>query len=176
MSELNLLKATALLPSRVMEFRQAFLSAEEYSIPGSRGLHNYESYEDWLRLVKECEKPDNTLLGVQASTYFAVRLDDDTVVGCIELRHTLNEALAFCGGHIGFSTVPTERRKGYATQMLQMMHAEAKKIGLDKVLLTCDIDNIGSYKTIEACGGVREQEEAYELDGEPFYRYWIRVS
>ena len=175
MSDLILLKATSLPDSKVMEFRQAFLSADECSIPGSRGLHNYENYEDWLWLVNECSKPDNTAIGVETSTYFAIREEDDTVVGCIELRHTLNEALAFCGGHIGYSTVPTERRKGYATQMLKMILAEVKKIGLDKVLLTCDIDNIGSYKTIEACGGVREQEAPYELDGEPFYRYWITL-
>ena len=52
MSELNFVKATDLPPSKVMEFRQAFLSAEEYSIPGSRGLHHYDKYEDWLWLVQ----------------------------------------------------------------------------------------------------------------------------
>jgi predicted acetyltransferase len=172
MSELKLVKATDLPDYKVMEFRQAFLSAGEDSIPGSRGLHNYENYEDWLWLVKECEKPDNTLLGVQASTYFAVT-SDNTMIGCIELRHTLNETLAVIGGHIGFSTVPTERRKGYATKMLRMMLEEAKKAGLSKVLLTSDTDNVGSYKTVEACGGVKEREEPFELDGELYYKYWI---
>jgi len=171
----KLIKATDLPASKVMEFRQTFLAAEECSIPGSRGLHHYDKYEEWLWLVKECEKPDNTLLGVQASTYFAVRNSDGEVVGCIELRHTLNEALAVSGGHIGFSVVPTERRKGYATQMLKQMLAEAKRIGLDKVLLTCDIDNIGSYKTIEACGGKREQDVPFVLDGEQYYKYWITL-
>ena len=170
----KLVKATDLPVSKVMEFRQAFLSAGECSIPGSRGLHNYDKYEEWLWLVKECEKPDNTLLGVQASTYFAVR-NDDTVVGCIELRHTLNEALTVIGGHIGFSTVPAERRKGYATKMLKQVLAVAKKAGITKVLLTSDTDNIGSYKTVEACGGVKEQEEPFELDGEPYYKYWITL-
>ena len=175
MSELMLIKATDLLPSKVMAFRQAFLSAGECSINGSRGLHNYDNYEDWLWLVKECEKPDNNLLGVQASTYFAIRETDEAVVGCIELRHTLNESLSVLGGHIGFSVVPTERRKGYATEMLKQMLAETKKTGLEKVLLTCDTDNVGSYKTIEACGGVREQEVPFELDGETYYKYWISV-
>lgn len=171
----KLVKATDLPAAKVMEFRQAFLSAGECSIPGSRGLHNYDKYEEWLWLVKECEKPDNTLLGVQASTYFAVR-NDDTVVGCIELRHTLNGALTVIGGHIGFSTVPAERRKGYATRMLKLVLADAKKAGLTKVLLTSDTDNIGSYKTVEACGGVREQEEPFDLDGELYYKYWIELE
>ena len=123
----KLIKATDLPASNVMEFRQAFLSAGECSINGSRGLHHYEKYEEWLWLVKECEKPDNNLLGVQASTYFAVRESDEKVVGCIELRHTLNEALAVIGGHIGFSVIPEERRKGYATEMLKQVLAVAKK-------------------------------------------------
>ena len=172
MADFKLVKATDLPASQVMEFRQAFLSAGECAINGSRGLHHYEKYEEWLWLVKECEKPDNTLLGVQASTYFAVR-SDDTVVGCIELRHTLNESLAVIGGHIGFSTVPAERRKGYATEMLKQVLEEAKKAGIDKVLLTCDIDNIASCKTVEKCGGKKEQEEVFVLDGEPYYKYWI---
>ena len=173
MSDLKLVKATDLPASKVMEFRQAFLSAGEYAINGSRGLHHYEKYEEWLWLVKECEKPDNTLLGVQASTYFAVRESDEKMVGCIELRHTLNEPLAVIGGHIGFSVIPEERRKGYATEMLKQVLAEAEKVGIDKVLLTCDIDNIASCKTVEKCGGKKEQEDAFVLDGEPYYKYWI---
>jgi len=166
-------KATALPASKVMQFRQAFLSAGECSINGSRGLHHYDNYEEWFRLVKECEKPDNMSLGVQASTYFAVRKSDDSVVGCIELRHTLNEALAVIGGHIGFSVIPEERRKGYATEMLKLVLAEAEKAGIEKVLLTCDVDNIASRKTVEKCGGKKEQEDAFVLDGEPYYKYWI---
>ncbi|MBQ7863157.1 MAG: GNAT family N-acetyltransferase [Lachnospiraceae bacterium] len=169
----KLVKATDLPASKVMQFRQAFLSVGEQSINGSRGLHHYEEYEEWLWLVKECEKPDNTLLGVQASTYFAVRESDEKMVGCIELRHTLNEALAVIGGHIGFSVIPEERRKGYATEMLKRVLAVAKKTGIDKVLLTCDIDNVASCKTVEKCGGKKEQEAPFVLDGEPYYKYWI---
>ena len=172
MSDLKLEKATDLSATKIMQFRQAFLSAGERSINGSRGLHHYDNYEEWFRLVKECEKPDNMSLGVQASAYFAVRADG-VVVGCIELRHTLNESLAVIGGHIGFSVIPEERRKGYATEMLKLVLAEAKKAGIDKVLLTCDVDNIASRKTVEKCGGKKEQEDAFVLDGEPYYKYWI---
>ena len=173
MTEIKLVKATDITATKVMQLRQAFLSAGERSINGSRGLHNYEKYEDWIWLVKECEKPDNNLLGVRASTYFAVRKSDEKVVGCIELRHTLNESLAVIGGHIGFSVIPEERRKGYAAEMLKQVLAEAKNAGIDKVLLTCDTDNIASCKTIEKCGGKREQEAPFVLDGEPYYKYWI---
>lgn len=176
MDELKLIKAAEVPADKVMQFRQAFLSAGERSINGSRGLHNYDVYEDWLRLVKECEKPDNTLLGVQASTYFAVRISDETVVGCIELRHTLNESLAVIGGHIGYSVAPVERRKGYATEMLSLVLMEAGKAGLNRVLLTCDTDNVASCKTIEKCGGTLEREEPFFYEDESYYKYWIEIG
>ena len=115
-----LVNAKEIPEKKVLQFRKDFIAAGETSINGSRGLHNYNVYADWIWLVKECEKPDNKLLGVQASTYFAVSETDDRIVGCIELRHTLNENLATMGGHIG----------------------------IEKVLLTCDMDNVASSKTI----------------------------
>jgi predicted acetyltransferase len=165
----KLVKATDFPASKVMEFRQAFLSAGECSIPGSRGLHNYDKYEEWLWLVKECEKPDNTLLGVQASTYLAVR-NDDTVVGCIELRHTLNEALTVIGGHIGFSTVPAERRKGYATEMLRQVLQVAKQAGLQEVHLSVERNNEPSVKTIVKNGGTYERSFEFEGEEADIYR------
>lgn len=159
----------------VMQFRSAFLNAGESAINGSRGLHNYEKYKDWLWLVKECEKSDNELLGVQATTYFAVREPDNKIIGCIELRHTLNESLQVIGGHIGYSVIPTERKKGYATKMLKLVLEEAKKLRVDKLLLTCDADNIGSNKTILNCGGVLEREEPFDYEGEIYYKYWISL-
>lgn len=172
-SKLKLQDAELVLESAVMEFREAFLSAGERSINGSRGLHNYNQYSDWAWLVKECKKPDNTLLGVQASTYFALRKLDGKVVGCIELRHTLNPALKTIGGHIGYSVVPGERNQGYATEMLQLVLQQAKKAGLDRVLLTCDVDNIASNRIILKCGGVPEQEAPFDYEGEAYYKYWI---
>lgn len=170
---LTLVKATEVSEAQVMQFRQEFLTVGERSINGSRGLHNYETYADWLLLVKECEKPENTLLGVRADTYLAVRTSDARVVGCIELRHTLNDALTVIGGHIGYSISPKERRKGYATEMLQLVLDEARKAGMDKVLLTCDTENVASCKTIEGCGGRLEREEPFLYKGEPYYKYWI---
>ena len=172
----KLIKALEVPEAKVMQFRQAFLSAGEHSINGSRGLHNYDKYEDWLWLVTECEKPENTLLGVQASTYLAVRTEDEAVVGCIELRHTLNESLAVIGGHVGYSVVPQERRKGYAVEMLRLVLEEAGKAGLDKVLLTCDVDNIASQRTIERCGGRLERKEMFLQEGESYYKYWIEIT
>ena len=154
MRKINLVSAKEISEKDIMQFRNEFLSAGEHSINGSRGLHNYDNYNDWIWLVKECEKPDNHLLGVQANTYFAIRENDSKVVGCIELRTSLNEKLRKIGGHIGYSVLPAERRKGYATEMLHLILIKAAKIGLNEVLLTCDVNNFGSIKTIEKNGGM----------------------
>jgi predicted acetyltransferase len=61
-------------------------------------------------------------------------------------------------GHIGFAVVPWKRRRGYATAALHLMLAEARAVGLGRVEVTADVDNIASRRVIEANGGrlVRE--------------------
>ena len=91
------------------------------------------------------------------------------------LRHQLNDYLALHGGHIGFPVRPAFRRQGYATEILRQSLVLARSYGLDRVLLTCDDDNVGSAAVIEACGGEIERVvPGHESDdGVPFRRYWI---
>lgn len=92
-------------------------------------------------------------------------------VGAVNIRHYLNEGLRRTGGHIGDGIRPGERRKGYATAMLALALKECKKLGIDRVLVCCDKDNIGSAKAIVKNGGVLENE--VEEDGHVVQRYWI---
>ena len=99
----------------------------------------------------------------------------ETIVGRVSIRHTLNEYLAFHGGHIGYGVRPAFRRRGYATEMLRQSLVIARSYGVDRVLVTCDDDNVGSARVIEACGGVLERvvPAAESDDGVAFRRYWI---
>lgn len=108
---------------------------------------------------------------VPSSTFFCLDEKRHIMVGAINIRHYLNDYLLKFGGHIGDGIRPTERKKGYATKMIKLGLEECKKLGLDRVLLVCDKDNIGSAKSIINNGGILENEI---LDGAKIVqRYWI---
>lgn len=129
--------------------------------------HDFDYYLASLELKepKEGRVPD--------SVFFALDEERDIFVGAIDIRHYLNEKLLLDGGHIGDGIRPSERRKGYATAMIRLGLEECKKLGIDKVLMVCDKDNVGSRKSILANGGVLENE--IEVDGEIEQRYWITL-
>lgn len=89
------------------------------------------------------------------------------VIGFLALRTALNEWLLEHAGHIGYSVVPSRRQQGHATRALALAVRRAADLGIDRVLVVCDEDNIASARTIEACGGVHEDTR----DGHR--RYWI---
>ncbi len=110
---------------------------------------------------------------VTASTYFLV--DENEIVGAINIRHELNEHLINFGGHIGYGVRPSKRGKGYAKSMLQLVVPYLEKLALQKVLITCIATNIASAKTITNCGGVLENQ-IVDQEGKTINRYWVDVE
>ncbi|MPM89903.1 hypothetical protein SDC9_137018 [bioreactor metagenome] len=99
--------------------------------------------------------------------------DNKRILGAINIRHYLNDYLLNYGGHIGYGIRPSERKKGYASLMLSLALSVAKELGINKALITCDKDNLGSARTIMKNGGVLENEVA---EGERItQRYWIEL-
>ena len=78
------------------------------------------------------------------------------VPGLLTIRHRLTPSLLNLGGHIGYDIRPGARRRGHATAMLAAARPVARELGIDPVLITCDENNTGSRKVIEANGGVLE--------------------
>lgn len=98
---------------------------------------------------------------------------DDRIVGACTLRHSLNANLMSVGGHIGYGVHPEERRKGYGFRMLSEILIHAKTRALIKVLVTCNVGNKASEKTILKCGGLLEN---IIDDGEnQVARYWFTL-
>ena len=111
---------------------------------------------------------------VPSYDYFAV--DDGKFIGVVHIRIRLTDNLLKFGGHIGYGTNPKYWNMGYGKKILKLVLEQYKDlIEENKILITCDDDNIGSYKIIEANGGILENKVENEEDGEIFLtrRYWI---
>ena len=112
----------------------------------------------------------------QSRTFLLIRENDNKIVGTINVRWNLNEAMLRFGGHIGYGIRPTERRKGYNKINLYLGMLEAKKVGLEKLMLDCDVNNLGSDKTLKALGGKLERTEVDPSDGILTNVYWFNVD
>lgn len=123
-------------------------------------------YEEYVKKFGRCP----------GKTFLLIRKNDNKIIGTINVRWNLTEKVKQFGGNIGYGIRPTERRKGYNKMNLYLGLIEAKKIGLDKVMLDCDVENLGSSKTMEALGGKLERTEIDPYDGILTSVYWINVD
>ena len=168
------------------EFKNEFLENQEPIIPGSAMFDQME-YEQWL-VLNTNNRNENTVNSgwVVATTFFAVRKHDQKIVGMMDVRHSLgNKFLSEYGGHLGYSVRPSERKKGYATEMLKMGFEYAKSLGIEKLMIACFADNIPSIKTIEKCGGTLSETKPYieqkhinlpDTDGKNVHVFWIDLN
>lgn len=111
---------------------------------------------------------------VPQTVYFLVRTGG-MILGSARLRHTLTPLLEREGGHIGYDVRPSQRGKGYATLLLGLILEEARHLGLTRILITCDEDNLASSRVIEKNGGILIDKLISEEDGKLVRRYWINL-
>ena len=117
------------------------------------------TYEKWLEeCIRAMDIANMRENKVPDLTYFYVRESDDRIVGMINIRLALNDFLRKEGGHIGYSVRPTERRKGYGTDMLAEGLKVCERVGIREVLVSCDKVNVASAGVIKNCGGVLKDE------------------
>lgn len=151
--------------------KETFEYGESF-VNGDGGCHQFDDYFEWLKREKQNHLGIYLKPGyVPGTTYFYIK--DDMIVGTINIRHCLNENLINVGGHIGYSVLPSQRRKGYATAMLKEAIQICKKWDIDPILVTCDKNNIASRKTIEKCGGQLENEYYDKQTNKTTLRFWI---
>ena len=101
---------------------------------------------------------------------------DDVLQGVINVRHALTPALEDLGGHIGYCVAPSHRRRGVATRLLRAALALCRELGIERALLTADLENPASWGTIEKQGGKLTREE-WRAERQCTQRwYWIETG
>lgn len=173
---IQLVKPTLEYDNDIQAFKNEILLAHDAdAFAGCNGLQKYDTTQEWLDSLKRYESKDTCPSGyVPSTTYLGIRESDNKIIGIIDIRHHINHPiLGLWGGHIGYSIRPSERRKGYAKELLRLDLMKCKEIGLKEVMITCHSSNLASEKTILANGGVFEKE--IDVDGDKIKRYWIKL-
>ncbi len=164
----------------IIEYLDEFVKYNS-NINGTGSLDKiYDGYT-FEEALERCLNMKNELYAksinrVPGKTFLLIRKNDNKIVGTINIRWNLSEKMLEFGGHIGYGIRPTERRKEYNKIQLYLVLLEAQKLNLDKVMLDCSVDNLGSDKTIKALGGILERCELDEADNTMTNVYWINVD
>lgn len=166
---IKLVRPSKELKEKALDFKKSFFDNNESIINGSELLDKTEDYDQWLAAVTANTNPESVNPAwVLTDTFFALD-DNEKIIGIIDLRHRLNDFLKDCG-HCGYSVRPTERRKGYATEMLCQLKKIAKECGLNDLQLSVERSNEASVKTILKNGGVYERTFDFENQPADVYR------
>ncbi|MDO4893367.1 MAG: HAD-IA family hydrolase [Eubacteriales bacterium] len=180
MNELKLVEATLEYAGQLWQFRKEVFEHDPDDgnrFAGCMSIESASSAEKWIKMC-QMRKSEATCkqagVDVPSTTYFAIRISDNKLVGVIDLRHHINHPiLGTWGGNCGYTVRPSERGHGYAKEMLRLNLQNAKALGIKKVLVTCYHSNKESEKVIRANGGV--YEKTVVVDGIKIQRFWINI-
>lgn len=175
MDSCRMMIPTLSMAKEILAYRQAFLETGD-SMDGTGSLRRQTDAAAWLAHSALFTRRETVPEGLVMATQFVyVRESDGKIVGMIQVRHELNEYLRRYGGNIGYSVRPDERRRGYAHAMLVHALDYCRGLGMDRVLVTCLVQNEGSRRTILSCGGVYDETVHEPKDNVDLERYWISL-
>ena len=165
---LKLIKLTEQYQPQLTDMMDEWTAAGETIIPYAIRKCDYHDFPSYLASL-EVTQPAAGL--VPDSTYFCLDTERGIFVGAVNIRHQLNDKLLLSGGHIGDGIRPSERGNGLGTRMIALALDKCRELGIERVLMCCDLDNSASARTIEKNGGVLEN--VVDDGGEMVKRYWI---
>ena len=168
---IRLVKLSEVYKEHLIDMMDEWCKAGEKIVPSAINKNDYHNFDYYLQNLDLKEEVNGK---VPHSIFFCLDVDRDIFVGAVNVRHYLTEEMLVNAGHIGDGIRPSERRKGYATAMINLALKEAKKLGIKRVLMVCDKNNIGSAKSILNNGGILENEVL--VGGIVEQRYWIDID
>lgn len=169
--KIQLVKPALEWKDKALEYKQEHFDFGEQVINGSELFDKIASYEEWLeKVIANASTETVDPNWVLTDTFFAVRVSDNKIVGIVDLRYQLNDFLKDFG-NCGYSVRPSERRKGYATEILRQICLIARKHGMKQLQLSASKDNVASIKTIKKNGG--NYDRSVPFDHEEAYVYLI---
>ncbi len=156
-----------------VQWRSAFLEmGRECESAGddryALALRDFEAYLRKVAAGRRSEDPEGWVPGAE----FWLE-EGGQIVACARLRLGLTPYLENEGGHIGYDVRPSMRRRGYGTALLRLVLVEARALGIQRVRVTCDDDNVGSIKVIERNGGSLAGYGVSMATGKTVRQYWI---
>lgn len=134
-----------------------FESVGEESYTGCKGPIGYLG---WLALVEQFARPERLDDGESPNEIYFLVDENGDICGFGQLRMYDTEDALTWAGHIGYSVPPKKRGRGYAKELLRRLLEMGFDRGMQRIILTCDVDNDASRHIIEKAGG--------EFDG--YYR------
>ena len=162
-----------LRPLSLADEAQALQGHSELAIDNFEYLPGYKKDMPWPEYLEILgnETTGTNLQEGRVPATFLIAENDGNLVGRTSIRHEIIDFLLSVGGHIGYGVRPSYRRQGFATEILRQSLTFMHGLGVTKVLVTCDEDNLGSIRVIESQGGILENK--VEFEGTLKRRYWI---
>jgi predicted acetyltransferase len=166
---------------KIIEMYDEYMMSE--LIPGIdrfEGIRDFEkieklSFNDWIDDLEKNKYEKNLPESYSPHTLYLAINDNNKIVGAIGIRWKQVPVLMAFGGLIGYSVRPSQRGKGYASEMLKLALDKFKNTNIENILITCKDFNIASKKVIEKNGGIFENTYSNDDDGYTYLRYWIKI-
>ena len=107
---------------------------------------------------------------------FDICLLDGTKVGYCDLRIGYNDK-TYIGGNIGYGIDAPYRGHHYAAKACALLFRQARKHGMDYLIITCVPENAASSRTCQLAGGQYIETAAIPEDNEMYAegKRWVMV-
>jgi predicted acetyltransferase len=170
--QINLLEPTEAYRDEFLNLLDEHQRADENWPSAELARTDFTSY---IRQLRDQSQGRDLPTGYVPMTAFWLVKNNQIILGESRLRHSLTPALEAYGGHIGYVIRLSQRRKGYGTLILKLTLEKARAIGIQRVRVTCDTDNIGSARIIERNGGMLSGYSVDPKNGKGTSQYWIEA-